>query len=446
MLAEGLPELVIRTFEHYHRQLLSGHTGLISESEIRPVAQVPDSETFAKELSELGASRLSKTVMIKLNGGLATGMGLHKAKSLLTVKDGHSFLDILAKQALSSKVPLVLMNSFKTRDDSLAALAHYPNLSGSLPSDFMQHKVPKVLELGLQPAQSPNAPELAWCPPGHGDLYTALVTTGTLDLMIASGYEYMFVSNADNLGAVMDPFLLGHFVSEKLPFLMEVADRTSADRKGGHLAEDLDGQLLVRESAQCPEDAKALFQDISRHRYFNTNNLWINLHALKSLMAARENVLGLSMIRNRKTLDPRDASSPGVYQLETAMGSAIAVFEGAGAVRVPRSRFTPVKSTNDLLAIRSDAYVLSDDFRVQAATDRSPLVDLDPKYYKLLDDMEARFPEGSPSLIDCESLSVTGDIVFGRNLRCEGRTEIVNESEEQVRVEDRHCTGRLVVA
>src|SRR5438105_1204399 len=79
--------------------------------------------------------------------------------------------------------------------------------------------------------------ELEWCPPGHGDIYTALVTSGMLDALLDAGYEHAFVSNSDNLGAVLDPRILAWFAAERIPFLMEVADRTEADRKGGHIAQ-----------------------------------------------------------------------------------------------------------------------------------------------------------------------------------------------------------------
>ena len=179
--------------------------------------------------------------------------------------------------------------------------------------------------------------------------------------MLGAGYRYAFVSNADNLGAVIEPAILGYLVENRLPFMMEAADRTIADRKGGHVGRLLNGQLILRESAQCPAEEMADFQDIRRHRYFNTNNLWLDLVALKDLLAARGHILGLPMIVNRKTVDPRDSASTPVYQLETAMGSAIGVFPGARAIRVPRSRFAPVKTTDDLLAVRSDAYVLTED-------------------------------------------------------------------------------------
>ena len=279
-----------------------------------------------------------------------------------------------------------------------------------------------MLQEGLAPAVWPPDPELEWCPPGHGDIYTALLTSGMLDTLLDNGIEVAFVSNADNLGAELDPLVLGYFVDQGLPFLMEVADRTAADRKGGHLArQKSDGRLLLRESAQCPEGDVEAFQDTGRHRYFNTNNLWIHLPALRRLLAAQGGVLRLPMIRNSKTLDPRDPSSPEVYQLESAMGAAISVFDGAGALRVPRSRFAPVKTCDDLLGVRSDAYVLTEDWRVILNPRRrcgAPVIDLDPRFYKLIDQMEARFPYGPPSLVDCERLTVRGDVTFGPGVVC----------------------------
>jgi UTP--glucose-1-phosphate uridylyltransferase len=439
MRSENLPEIVISTFEKYYRHLVQGQTGLISEADILPVDSLPDTRQFDESMIGAGEAALSKTIVLKLNGGLGTSMGLEQAKSLLEVKDGLSFLDITARQVISSGIPMVLMNSFSTQADSLAALRKYPELQGDIPLDFLQHKVPKVVQADFSPASWPADPELEWCPPGHGDIYTALVTSGMLDSMLANGYEYVFVSNADNLGAVIDTAILGYFARNSLPFMMEVADRTEADRKGGHLAKLRNGQLILRESAQCPEEDMDAFQDVNRHKYFNTNNLWINLPALEQRLSRDDNVLELSMIRNSKTVDPTDSNSTPVFQLETAMGAAIAVFENAGAVRVPRSRFAPVKTTSDLLSIRSDDYVLNENFVVVPVADRRAgpaIVSLDPNWYKFIGDLESRFPHGAPSLLDCEKFTVSGDIRFGKDITLRGYVEMVNKTAQQVRVED----------
>lgn len=439
MKGEGISDLMIATFKYYYMQLVKGHTGLIPESDITPVEHLPDLEKFPKELAKVGGRFLPETVVLKLNGGLGTSMGMAKAKSLLTVKDELSFLDIIARQTQLSDIRLVLMNSFSTRSDCLTALKDYPELWDDIPLDFVQHKVPKINQTDLSPAHWLENRELEWCPPGHGDIYTSLVTSGMLETLLKAGYEYAFISNSDNLGAVMNTTILGFFVENRLSFLMEVTDRTPAHRKGGHLARMPSGQLILREVAQCPPDDIDSFQDINRHKYFNTNNLWLHLPTLKAVMHSKGNILGLPMIRNNKTVDPRGSTSPEVYQLETAMGSAIAVFENASAIRVPQSRYVQVKRCEDLLVVRSDIYMLNDDFQVVPNPSRKLgpiLVTFDDPCHQLIDDMEARFSGGVPSLIDCERLKIVGDIKFGANVTLRDTVELINLSGKQVEIND----------
>jgi len=444
MLDAGTHALVINMFKRNYLQLQSGSTGTITRSQIDPVTDVPDAEALSG-YADKGTDALGHTVAIKLNGGLGTSMGLEKAKSLIPVKNELRFIDIIVKQLLhlrearGKQVPLLLMNSFATRADSLEALEAYSDLDSGLPLDFLQHQIPKILAEDLSPATSPSQPELEWCPPGHGDIYTALVTSGLLDELLSRDVRYAFVSNADNLGAVIDTDILGYFAAKELPFMMEVADRTPADRKGGHLALLKDGRLTLRERAQCPEDEEEEFQDIERYRYFNTNSLWINLPALKDMLSRYDNLLPLPLIRNRKTLDPRDPSSPEVFQMETAMGAAISLFETAAALRVPRTRFAPVKTTDDLLGIWSDAYVLTDDFRIVQNPARTlPTIDivLDRRYFKFVSQLGERFPEGPPSLLHCASLRVDGDVRFGKDISCRGNVHISATAAQPLTIKD----------
>jgi UTP--glucose-1-phosphate uridylyltransferase len=431
MRREGIAEPAIRTFEHYYEQLREGETGMIPESEIEPVEEVQDLDALPE-----GDAPLHQAVVIKLNGGLGTSMGMTRAKSLIEAKDGLSFLDVIARQVLElrertgARLPLVLMDSFYTQADALEALGRHEGLASDVPPDFVQNKEPKLLVDGLTPVEWPDDPSLEWCPPGHGDLYTALLTSGMLERLLAAGYRYAFVSNSDNLGAVLEPRILAWIAREGIPFAMEITDRTEADRKGGHIARRLGGAgsgYLLRETAQTPEEDLDALQDIGRHRYVNTNNLWVDLEALRRLLDERDGVLGLPLIVNRKTVDPGDRSTPAVYQLETAMGAAVGVFDGARPVRVPRTRFSPVKTTEDLLALRSDAYVLTDDARVELAPERDgtpPVVDLDDDHYKLLRDFDERFPAGAPSLVEAERLRVEGDVAFGRDVVVRGSVEV----------------------
>jgi len=311
--------------------------------------------------SKLTLARL----LLNLLGGLGTSMGLQKSKTLLNVKSNTTFLDIIVNQIIhlrettEAKVEFLLMNSFSTSKDTLDHLEQYEEhgLSKAEDIEMLQNQAPKLNAETLLPATHEENPELEWCPPGHGDLYAAIAGSGWLDELIERGVEYAFVSNADNLGAVLDADILNYFASSNHPFLMEATKRTEADKKGGHLAiRTEDNQLLLREVAQCEDNDLGYFQDTDRHQYFNTNNLWIKLSELRKALEKHDGSLPLPMIRNSKTIDPRDKNSTPVYQLEIAMGSAIECFENAGAICVPRSRFAPVKTTADLFALRSDAY------------------------------------------------------------------------------------------
>jgi UTP--glucose-1-phosphate uridylyltransferase len=432
MRRDGQPEEAVRAFERAYRELDAGASGTLPDAELEPVRGVPS----AADLTDGGdAAALDRTVVVKLNGGLGTTMGMTGPKSLVEARDGLSFLDVIARQTLALRrrhgirLPLVLMESFRTREASLAALERHPELrTGDVPPDFLQHREPRIRADDLRPLDWPAQPELDWCPPGHGDLYPALRSSGMLDALLDRGFEYAFVSNADNLGAVIDPRLLAWFAAERVPFAMEVVIGTEADRKGGHIARRrANGRLVLRETAQAPAGDEASFRDFERWRYYNSNNLWIHLPALAGLLDAGGGILDLPLIVNRKHADPADDRTPEVLQLESAMGAAIGAFDGARAICVPRTRFAPVKSTDDLLVLRSDVYRLADDARIERNPDRpspDPVVELDRRHFGRLEDFEARFPFGVPSLVACDRFVVRGDMTFGAGVVARGAVEI----------------------
>ena len=384
MAAAGMNPQAIDVFTHYYHQLEEGVTGFIPEDSIEPLTD-PDLLSDVTVSDEDAAAALAATVVIKLNGGLGTSMGMERAKSLLTVRDGKSFLDLIvdqvraARQTYGVKLPLVFMNSFRTREDTLAALAGYDDLAvDGLDLDFLQSQEPKLRADDLTPVEWPADPTLEWCPPGHGDLYTALEASGILDRLVALGYRYASVSNSDNLGAAPDATIAGWFAASGAPYAAEICRRTAADRKGGHLAiRKADQQLILRDTAQTSKEEMHYFTDEYRHPYFHTNNLWFDLRRLARTLKERHSVLGLPLIKNAKTVDPSDPTSPEVVQIESAMGAAVEVFEGATAIGVGRERFLPVKTTNDLLLLRSDVYEVDDDGRLVRVADPAPLVDLD---------------------------------------------------------------------
>nr|WP_220490847.1 UTP--glucose-1-phosphate uridylyltransferase [Tessaracoccus sp. MC1627] len=437
MIDAGVAAPAIEVFSRFYELLESGATGVIREDTIEPLLDPPMLTDV--DISEAEAREaIGKTVIIKLNGGLGTSMGLDKAKTLLEVRDGLNFLDLITQQVLAARdryharLPLLLMNSFRTEDDTLAHLERYEELPvEGLPLSFMQNQEPKLRADDLTPVEWPADPTLEWCPPGHGDLYPALEGSGVLDQLLEHGFRYACVSNGDNLGAAPNATIAGWFARSGAPYAAEVCRRTINDKKGGHLAvRKADNQLILRDTAQTAPEEMDFFTDEHRHPFFHTNNLWFDLQVLRDTLTERNSVLGLPLIRNDKTVDPSDGDSTPVIQVESAMGAAIEVFEGATAICVGRDRFLPVKTTNELLLLRSDVYDLTDEGRLVATTSSSPEISLDSRFYKKVDKFLARIPV-APSLRQASSLKVDGDWTFGAGVTVVGDAELADEGSPQ---------------
>ena len=442
MRGAGAHQEAVRAFASAYRRLDSGRSAMLPTADLEPAGEVP----ALQGLPDADAARaLASVAQIKLNGGLATTMGLQQPKSLMQARDGRTFLDIIVGQTLALRrhhgvaLPLVLMDSQATQRPTLAALAAHPELrQDDLALDFLQSMIPKLDADTLEPVSWPPAPALEWCPPGHGDVYGALRRSGMLDALRGRGMRYAMISNADNLGARLDPRVAAHLAAQRIPFLMEVVQGTEADRKGGHVARRrADGQLVLRETAQTPPQDADSFRDFRHWRYYNTNNLWVDLDVLADTLERSAGVLELPLIVNRKTVDPRDPGSPPVIQLESAMGAAIESFPGAALLLVPRTRFAPVKTTDDLLVLRSDVYTVSDELAVAPVADRAhdlPFVELDKRYYRLIDEFERRFPDGPPSLRRTRRLVVSGDVTFGAGVVVSGAVSL--DVSEPTRIAD----------
>jgi UTP--glucose-1-phosphate uridylyltransferase len=438
MREAGVPDAAMAVFAHYYRQLESGATGLIGEDEIEPLVDLPQLADLPHDEAAARAA-LAQTVVMKLNGGLGTSMGMDRAKVLLPVRDGRTFLDLTVDQIRSARrehgvrLPLVLMHSFRTREDTLQALEAHPDIAvDGLPLDFVQSQEPKLTADELAPVDWPADPSLEWCPPGHGDFYPSILASGLLDALLDAGFRYAILSNCDNLGATPDGRIAAWFAASGAPYAAEVCPRTPADRKGGHLARRRsDGQLVLRDTAQTAKEDLVHFMDETRHRYVHTNNLWLDLAAVRRELAERGAVLGLPLIRNAKTVDPTDPDSPAVIQIETAVGAAIGVFDGAAAIVVGRDRFLPVKTTNDLLLLRSDAYEVGDDGVPRLIAPQAALVDLDRTCYGAIAAFDQRFPAGAPSLREATSLTVHGDWTFGAGVVVRGDAELADAGEPQ---------------
>ncbi|GAA1985502.1 UTP--glucose-1-phosphate uridylyltransferase [Isoptericola halotolerans] len=430
MRTAGVAPAAVDVFSRFYRLLEEGASGFVREADVEPLSGITRHADLEIDDAQASAA-LARTAIIKLNGGLGTSMGMDRAKSLLEVRrtdDGRrlSFLDVIvgqvraARQATGAPLPLVLMNSFRTQDDTRAALAGHEGLAvDGVPLDFLQNREPKLRADTLEPVEWPDDPTLEWCPPGHGDLYPALHANGVVRALLDAGFRYACVSNSDNLGAAPDGEIAAWFAGSGAPYAAEMCLKTPADVKGGQLVvRRSDGRIIQRETAQTHPDDLDVSLDPERHRYFHTNNLWFDLEVLAAELDRTGGVLELPLIRNAKTVDPTDSSSPEVVQIESAMGAAVAVFEGATAIEVGRERFLPVKTTNDLLLLRSDAYELTEDYRLVAQVE-APLVRLSSAY-KTIGAFDERFAAGPPSLRRSTALTVEGDWTFGAGVRVEG--------------------------
>ncbi|KAF7136328.1 hypothetical protein RHSIM_Rhsim08G0020900 [Rhododendron simsii] len=496
------------------------------------LAPTPEDPVETKKL-------LDKLVVLKLNGGLGTTMGCTGPKSVIEVRNGLTFLDLIVIQieTLNSKygsnVPLLLMNSFNTHDDTQKIVEKYANSNIEIHT-FNQSQYPRLVVEDLMPLPSKgNTSKDGWYPPGHGDVFPSLKNSGKLDTLLSQGKEYVFVANSDNLGAVVDLKILNHLVRNKNEYCMEVTPKTLADVKGGTLIsyegkaqwqikhetqlsvakvlfslrslpqlpeasplmarsryglgggiEYLSGcssawEALLADSiamhygvrfavhgdinsfccskghdtsfrgpsnrlficdyllepalleiAQVPDEHVNEFKSIEKFKIFNTNNLWVNLSAIKRLVEA--DALKMEIIPN-----PKEVDGIKVLQLETAAGAAIKFFDNAIGINVPRSRFLPVKATSDLLLVQSDLYTLNDGFVVRnpaRANPANPSIELGPEFKKVANFL-SRF-KSIPSILELDSLKVTGDVWFGAGIVLKGKVVIAAKPGVKLEIPD----------
>lgn len=426
----GMSDTAIAQFSHLYEVWRNNEKGsFIREHDVEPIKTVPSFHEIYETIDhDKAVKAFAKTAFIKLNGGLGTSMGLSCAKSLLPVRRHKArqmrFIDIIigqvltARQRLGVDLPLILMNSFRTSKDTLQVLKRNRKfVQNDIPVEIIQHQEPKILARTGEPVSYPEDPTLEWCPPGHGDLYSTIWESGILDKLSEYGFSYLFISNSDNLGARPSRTLAQYFENTHAPFMIEVAKRTQADRKGGHIVRDIEtGRMLLREMSQVNPEDKRSAQSINKHPYFNTNNIWIRIDALKKMLKKYNGVLPLPVICNNKTVDPTNSESAKVVQLETAMGAAVSLFDDAICVEVDRMRFLPVKTTNDLFIMRSDRFHLTDSYEMEDGNYIFPDIDLDPRYYRNIDDFNERFPYSVPALAAAKSVTIKGDWTFGNQV------------------------------
>merc|ERR1712212_851282 len=378
---------------------------------------------------------LDKLAVIKLNGGLGTSMGCKGPKSVIPVRNDLTFLDLTVQQIeylnqkFDTDVPLILMNSFNTDEDTQKIIKKYSGFKVRILT-FNQSRYPRINKETLLPiAKTANTADdiEAWYPPGHGDFYTSFYNSGVLDLMIKEGREVCFMSNIDNLGAIVDFNILKSFMNQQHEFVMEVTDKTRADVKGGTLIQ-YEGKLRLLEAAQVPREHEEDFKSVKKFNVFNTNNLWISLPAIQRVLG--EGTLDMEIIVNPKQL----SGGLNVYQLETAVGAAMKCFDAASGVNVPRSRFLPVKKTSDLLLVMSNLYSLNHGSLIMSSQrifPATPLVKLGDNNFKKVSAFLSRF--GSiPDLLELDHITVSGDVTFGKGVSLRGTVIIIANHGDRI--------------
>ncbi|KAJ3896806.1 UTP-glucose-1-phosphate uridylyltransferase [Lentinula edodes] len=372
-------------FSRYHSGKEQGTKLDWTEISPPPAGQLVTYDSLSRQAD---LTSLNKLAVLKVNGGLGTSMGIKGAKSAL-----------------------------ETQADTIRVIKKYVNDSVRVLT-FNQSRYPRILRDTVLPCPRTAEDEgHTWYPPGHGDLFMSLRRSGVLEQLLSEGKEYLFVSNSDNLGGVVDTAILQHFIESDLEFLME----------GGTLV-NYDGTLRLLELGQVPFEHIEDFKSVFNFKIFNTNNLWINLKALKRILDNEG--LDLDIIEKTRNLD----NGKVVIQLETAAGSAIQHFKKAQGIVVPRRRFLPVKNCADLLLVRSDIYridnghLIPNDYRLFQTTPTIKLSD----NFQSIDEFQSRF-KTIPSISELDHLTVTGDVHFGR--ACDLRGTVIVAATEGQRID-----------
>jgi len=402
----------------------------LPQESIQPYGQLP-----CPESKEAVKTLLDQLVVIKLNGGLGTSMGCSGPKSVIPVRNDLTFLDLTVQQIeylnkkYDANVPLVLMNSFNTDEDTMKIIRKYSGFKVQIKT-FNQSRYPRINRESLMPVPRSCKTEddiNAWYPPGHGDFYQAFANSGLLSEFVEAGKRHCFISNIDNLGATVDLNILNFIHRNDKEFVMEVTDKTRADIKGGTLIQ-YEGKLRLLEVAQVPKEHEDDFKSVKKFNVFNTNNLWISLPAIQRLV--EERALDMEIIVNPKSLD----GGLNVYQLETAVGAAMKCFDSALGINVPRSRFLPVKQTSDLLLVMSNLYSLDHGALIMSPMrmfPSTPLIKLGENHFKKVAPFLSRF--GSiPDVLELDHLTVSGDVTFGRGVSLRGTVIIIANHGDRI--------------
>ncbi|KAI0320904.1 UTP--glucose-1-phosphate uridylyltransferase-domain-containing protein [Amylostereum chailletii] len=402
------------------------------EDQIVPYASLP---------TTADPTALNRLAVLKVNGGLGTSMGMTGAKSALEVKDDMTFLDLTVRQiehlntTHKVDVPLILMTSFNTHDDTLRIIKKYANQQLRI-TTFNQSRYPRIFKETLLPCpKSSGDDKKNWYPPGHGDLYNALLHSGVLDQLIADGKEYLFVSNSDNLGAVVDQGILQHMIDSQAEFIMEVTDKTKADIKGGTLV-DYEGSIRLLEVAQVPSEHMEDFKS--------------GMTGAKSALEVKDDMAFLDLtvrqIEHLNTTEKVDVPLILMTSFNTHEDTLriikkyanqqlrITTFNQSRYPRILKETLLPApKSAND---DKKNWYPPGhgDLYNALLHSGTTPVIKLGD-HFKKIQQFQKRFKK-IPKILELDHLTVTGDVYFGRNVTLRGTVIVVANEGQRIDIPD----------
>lgn len=410
----GMRDMVVALCRYF-----SGDQGVIPLSGLQPLVDCPKLDELSSHYDTIGLQSLSKLACIKLNGGLGTTMGCDGPKSLIHIDPHHRFIDMILANVNQWRsrgnvpIPLVLLNSYHTMADTMAAVSdphtHF----------LLQHQVPRLDARSGMPLIASHS-DLEWNPPGHGDLFHSLYASGLLKTLVDQGITVAFVANSDNLAATIDLRLLGYLIAEDVSFMLEATPKLASDQKGGSLAMRNGRPCLLERSQVSPDDWE-LFDQISQYPLFNTNSIWIHLPSLLTILEKAPMTLPL-------IVNPKVVEGVPVVQLETAMGAAVEQLARSQVVVVPRSRFFPVKTTRDLIVLRSNCVQKNGDGSIEWST--LPSISLS-SHYQEVNALSHLIPHGLQFDANA-TLTLNGPVVFQKPCYIRGDVTLTHALSEPV--------------
>ncbi|XP_052192369.1 UTP--glucose-1-phosphate uridylyltransferase-like isoform X2 [Diospyros lotus] len=362
---------------------------------------------------------LDKLVVLKLNSGLGTEIGFDGPKSVIEICNGQTFLDLIVNQieSINSKhecnIPLILLNSIRTHDATLKVVEKYSkrNIDINTLCERQSHPVNKQ--------DSKN--ELDF---DHQELFLSLKNSGTLDALLLQGKEYILVVKSDNFGAVIDSKILNHLIQNRIQYCMEVIPNISSDFEGSILHSH-EGEFQLSDIAQMPQK-----HSLEKFKLLDTGNLWMNLKAVKRLFETDALTVESYPVSKK-------VSDDEILLQDRRATSAMRFFHRTIGVNVPQSRFQPLMATSDLLLVQSDLYTYAEGIltrnnaRVKPA---NPSIELGREFEKL-SNFRSRF-KSIPSIIELDSLKVTGDVWFGAGITLKGKVTITAKQGMKLEIPD----------